>query len=108
MDWPALNAGCGADAATETPAVVVFSRRGRRHTVTYFAGETVLETARRGRVPLNSGCETGDCGACMVTVVKGRVWMRANSVLSEGDIAAGITLACQSLPVSRDLEIDLP
>lgn len=108
MDLPALAEGCGADAATETPAAVVFSLRGRRRTVKYFASETVLETARRGRVPLNSGCETGDCGACMVTVVKGRVWMRANSVLSEGDIASGIALACQSIPVSRELEIDLP
>ena len=98
----------GAEATTETPSVVVLRLRGRRHTVNYFAGETVLETARRGRVPLNSGCEMGDCGACMVTVVRGRVRMRANSVLSEHDIASGIVLACQSIPVSRELEIDLP
>jgi hypothetical protein len=43
----------------------------------------------------------------MVTVIAGRVRMRANSVLSEDDIASGIALACQSIPVSSELEIDL-
>ncbi len=107
MDLPTLDEESGADAAAETPSVIVLHLNGRRHVLKYFAGETVLETARRGRVPLNSSCEMGDCGTCMVSILKGRVRMRANSVLSKDDIAFGLALACQSIPISGELEIDL-
>jgi ferredoxin len=95
------------EGSAETPSVIIMRLRGKAHALKYYPGESLLETARRGRVPLSSGCERGDCGTCMVTVIAGRVRMRANSVLSEDDIAAGIALACQSIPVSSELEIDL-
>jgi ferredoxin len=98
----------GAEEGTaETPSVIIMRSGGKAHALKYYPGETLLETARRGRVPLSSGCERGDCGTCMVTVIAGRVRMRANSVLSEADLASGIALACQSIPVSSELDIDL-
>jgi hypothetical protein len=33
--------------------------------------------------------------------------MRANSVLSAQDIASGIVLGCQSMPIGDELEIEL-
>ena len=33
------------------------------------AGETVLETALRNKLPLDSSCTEGTCGSCRVTVV---------------------------------------
>ena len=89
------------------PCAIIMRVKGRTHTLKYYPGETLLETARRGGVPLSSGCEQGNCGTCMVSIVAGRVRMRANSVLSEDDIASGLTLACQSVPTSSELEIDL-
>jgi 3-ketosteroid 9alpha-monooxygenase subunit B len=89
------------------PSVVVIRSRGVTHSVQYHPGETLLETARRARLPLGSNCERGDCGACAVTIVSGRVWMRANSVLSAQDIASGIVLGCQSMPIGDELEIEL-
>jgi hypothetical protein len=43
----------------------------------------------------------------MVGILAGRVHMRVNLVLSPEDVASGIALACQSIPVSREVEIDV-
>jgi ferredoxin len=97
----------GGDETDSVPSVIVMRSKGRAHTVKYYPGETLLETARRGGVPLGSGCEQGNCGTCMVSIVAGSVRMRANFVLSENDVASGLALACQSIPTSDKLEIDL-
>ncbi|HWO39963.1 MAG TPA: 2Fe-2S iron-sulfur cluster binding domain-containing protein [Candidatus Acidoferrum sp.] len=89
------------------PTVIVMRFEGRAHALKYYPGETLLETARRSGVPLNSGCEHGICGTCMVRIVAGRVRMQANSVLSDNEVASGLALACQSIPASNELEIDL-
>jgi ferredoxin len=92
---------------TGVPLVIVMRLKGKAHRVKYYPGETLLETARRGRLPLSSSCEQGNCGTCMVNIVAGHVRMRANSVLSANDVASGLALACQSIPTSNQLEIDL-
>lgn len=94
-------------SSLEIPSSLTICSNGRRHTLKYHAGETLLETARRGGIHINTSCEKGDCGACIVSITAGRVQMRANSVLSADDIASGLTLACQGLPVSSEIEIDL-
>jgi ferredoxin len=90
------------------PDNVVMRHNGRVHTLKYYAGETLLETARRGGVPLNSNCERGECGTCMVTILVGAVSMHTNQVLSEQDLKEGLVLGCQSVPISDTIEIELP
>jgi 3-ketosteroid 9alpha-monooxygenase subunit B len=50
-------------------------------------------------------CREGHCSACACVVLEGEVAMRTNDVLDEEDLADGIRLACQSLPVSDTLRI---
>jgi 3-ketosteroid 9alpha-monooxygenase subunit B len=50
-------------------------------------------------------CREGNCSACACRVLEGEVWMRHNEVLDEEDLADGIRLACQSLPVSDTVRI---
>ena len=50
-------------------------------------------------------CREGNCSACACLVTDGEVQMRRNDVLDDDDIADGIRLACQSLPVSDDVRI---
>lgn len=45
-------------------------------------------------------CREGSCSACACRLVEGEVRMAANEVLDDEDLADGIRLACQSLPVS--------
>lgn len=80
---------------------------GRIHRLKYHPGETLLETMRRGGVWAPSNCEQGVCGTCMVRRIKGVVALRQNHVLSEQDLAAGLTLACQGVPCDGVCEIEL-
>ena len=92
---------------TTWPAAITFNSAGRSRSAAYFTGETVLETARRSNIHISTGCERGDCGACIVEVVTGAVRMKRNNVLSDDEVRSGLALACQSLPDSADLAVEV-
>lgn len=50
-------------------------------------------------------CREGSCSACACRVLEGEVSMVHNEVLDADDLAEGIRLACQSLPVSDRVRI---
>lgn len=50
-------------------------------------------------------CREGACSACACRLVSGEVKMLNNDVLDEEDLAEGIRLACQSLPVTDEVAI---
>jgi 3-ketosteroid 9alpha-monooxygenase subunit B len=50
-------------------------------------------------------CREGNCSACACLVTEGEVVMKHNDVLDDDDLADGIRLACQSLPVSDAVRI---
>jgi ferredoxin len=89
------------------PQEVTVRWGGRVHHLKYHRGETLLDTMRRGGVWAPSNCEQGVCGTCMVRRIKGSVALRENHVLSDQDLAAGYTLACQGVPCDSICEIEL-
>ena len=89
------------------PPEVTVRWGGRIHRLKYHRGETLLDTMRRGGVWAPSNCEQGVCGTCMVRRIKGSVALRENHVLSDQDLAAGYTLACQGVPCDSVCEIEL-
>jgi 3-ketosteroid 9alpha-monooxygenase subunit B len=95
------------EPTTTCPVALAFHVSGRVRRATYHAGETVLETARRAGIPVSAGCEKGDCGTCIVNVLEGAVRMKRNNVLSDDEVASGLALACQSLPDSAELSIEV-
>ena len=50
-------------------------------------------------------CREGQCSACACRILEGEVTMMHNEVLDDDDLADGIRLACQSLPVSDSVTI---
>ncbi len=50
-------------------------------------------------------CREGQCSACACRILEGEVRMLHNEVLDEEDLADGIRLACQSLPVTDSVKI---
>jgi 3-ketosteroid 9alpha-monooxygenase subunit B len=50
-------------------------------------------------------CREGNCSACACRVLEGEVTMLRNEVLDDEDLADGLRLACQSLPVSDSVRI---
>jgi 3-ketosteroid 9alpha-monooxygenase subunit B len=50
-------------------------------------------------------CRAGQCSACACRIVSGEVKMLNNEILDSDDIADGIVLACQSLPLTDDVSV---
>jgi ferredoxin-NADP reductase len=91
------------DAPAPDELVIRLDRR--KHTVKYHAGDTVLETARRGGLRPPFSCEAGNCATCMAHLDQGSVAMRVNNALSDGELAEGWILTCQSVPTSSELVV---
>ena len=60
----------------------------------------LLEHLESKGVKAPYSCREGECSACAVRLLEGEVKMLNNDVLDEDDLAEGIRLACQSLPVT--------
>jgi 3-ketosteroid 9alpha-monooxygenase subunit B len=69
------------------------------------ADRPILDHLLRKGIQAPFSCREGNCSACACRVVEGEVVMRHNEVLDEEDLADGIRLACQSLPVSDRVRI---
>ena len=78
----------------------------RKHTVPYHAGDTVLETARRGGLRPPFSCEAGNCATCMAHLDTGSVAMRVNNALSADELDEGWVLTCQSIPTSAEVVVN--
>jgi 3-ketosteroid 9alpha-monooxygenase subunit B len=63
-------------------------------------GSTLLEHLESKGVKAPYSCREGECSACAVRLLEGEVKMQHNDVLDEEDLAEGIRLGCQSLPVT--------
>jgi ferredoxin len=100
----AAPAGSTAGAgATETVTLIL---AGRTSTVAYRAGDTVLETARRGGLQPPFSCEAGNCATCMAFLREGSATMRANNALTADEVAEGWILTCQALPAGAAVTVE--
>ncbi|MFF4496311.1 1,2-phenylacetyl-CoA epoxidase subunit PaaE [Streptomyces sp. NPDC001272] len=79
---------------------------GRSGTWPVQAGESLLDAVLRNRADAPYACKGGVCGTCRAFVVSGEVRMDRNFALEEEETEAGFVLACQSHPVTEEVEID--
>ncbi|QIK66318.1 ferredoxin--NADP reductase [Nocardioides sp. HDW12B] len=90
----------------ETPARVVGDLDGEEFALDgWDPGTPLLDFLLSQGVGAPYSCREGNCSACACIVTDGEVSMRANDVLDADDLADGIRLACQSLPVSDEVRI---
>jgi ring-1,2-phenylacetyl-CoA epoxidase subunit PaaE len=66
---------------------------------------TILQAAKNEGLVLPYSCETGRCGNCMATCLKGRIWMSYNEVLTENELNKGLILTCTGFPIGGDAAI---
>ena len=92
----------GAEAVTEE---VTIELEGRRMTLPYSNGETLLQTARMAGLRAPSSCEVGSCGTCMARLTEGRARMLNNDALEDHEVDDGWVLTCQALPTSRTVRV---
>ena len=89
-----------------TPTSIVVRLERRKHTLDYHAGDTVLETARRGGLHPPSSCEAGDCATCMALLREGTATMRVNNALTPEELDEGWVLTCQARPEGRAVTVE--
>jgi ring-1,2-phenylacetyl-CoA epoxidase subunit PaaE len=69
--------------------------------------DTILKAAQKEKISLPYSCETGKCGSCVARCVQGEVWLSYNEVLTEKELAQGLTLTCVGHPVNGDLVLHI-
>ncbi|WP_067433149.1 ferredoxin--NADP reductase [Nocardioides jensenii] len=71
----------------------------------YSGKEPILEFLESKGVDAPFSCREGNCSACACMLLEGEVRMKHNEVLDDTDLADGIRLACQSVPLTEKLRI---
>ena len=78
---------------------------GQTHHLTIPKGKTILQVLKEANTNPPYSCESGVCATCVAKVTKGKAEMKACMALEEEDIAKGMVLTCQALPVTDMIEI---
>lgn len=68
-------------------------------------GQKLLEFLEAKGVKAPFSCRAGECSACAIRLLDGEVRMLHNDILDDEDLAEGIRLGCQSVPVSDTVRI---
>jgi 3-ketosteroid 9alpha-monooxygenase subunit B len=96
----------GREEGDAIPEGVTLILGGKKTSVPYQPGATILETARRGGLRPPFSCEAGNCATCMAMLREGTVRMRANNALTPEEVAEGWILTCQSLPTAPVVTVE--
>lgn len=78
---------------------------GKTITVGVTYPEPITRAAKKQGLSLPYSCEAGRCGSCVATVVRGKIWMAYNEVLTDREVAKGRVLTCQGFAIEGDAEI---
>lgn len=89
----------------EAPASLTVSLDGETRSLAWPRQRKLLDHLLDAGLDAPYSCREGQCSACACRIVSGEVKMLHNEVLDAEDIADGIVLACQSLPVTDDVSI---
>ncbi|WP_271768294.1 ferredoxin--NADP reductase [Aquimarina algiphila] len=68
--------------------------------------KTILDAALDEDIDAPYSCQGGVCSSCICKVIEGSAVMEKNSILTDGEIAEGLILACQAHPTSNLVKID--
>ncbi|MEV6163580.1 2Fe-2S iron-sulfur cluster-binding protein [Streptomyces sp. NPDC052052] len=100
--------GTPARARVNTPAhsSLTATLDGRSGTWPVQEGESLLETVLRSRSDAPYACKGGVCGTCRAFLVQGEVRMDRNFALEPEETDAGYVLACQSHPITPEVQLD--
>ncbi|NEB89191.1 2Fe-2S iron-sulfur cluster binding domain-containing protein [Streptomyces anulatus] len=95
-----------AKVASPSDAVLTATLHGRSGSWPVQDTESLLETVLRSRSDAPYACKGGVCGTCRAFLVSGEVRMDRNFALEPEETGAGFVLACQSHPLTPEVELD--
>ena len=68
--------------------------------------QTVLEAALKQGLDVPYSCQGGICSSCICRITEGAAEMKKNQILNDAEVAEGLTLACQTYPITTTITID--
>ncbi len=89
----------------EAPASLTVTLDGETRELAWPRQRKLLDHLLDAGMDAPYSCREGQCSACACRIVSGEVKMLHNEVLDAEDMADGIVLACQSLPVTDDVTV---
>ncbi|WP_414937430.1 2Fe-2S iron-sulfur cluster-binding protein [Amycolatopsis sp. cmx-11-51] len=89
----------------ETPAGVEVTLDGETRRFEWPRRTKLLDLLLEKGFDAPFSCRAGQCSACACRITSGEVKMLNNEVLDGDDIAEGIVLACQSLPLTDEVTV---
>lgn len=103
-----VEEGPAPAARVDVPAdsTLTATLHGRSGSWPVQGAESLLETVLRSRADAPYACKGGVCGTCRAFLVSGEVRMDRNFALEPEETDAGFVLACQSHPVTPEVELD--
>lgn len=94
------------DDRPQGPARLEVELDGEQHVFDDWApGTKMLDHLESKGVKAPYSCREGECSACAVRLLEGEVKMLHNDVLDDDDLADGIRLGCQSVPVTDTVKV---
>jgi 3-ketosteroid 9alpha-monooxygenase subunit B len=94
-----------AVADASAPAGLAVELDDTHHTFDWPRQTKLLDLLLEKGLNAPYSCRAGQCSACACRIVSGEVKMLNNEILDSDDIADGIVLACQSLPLTDDVAV---
>jgi ring-1,2-phenylacetyl-CoA epoxidase subunit PaaE len=70
------------------------------------SGMSILDAALEAGVDVPFSCKGAVCCTCRAKVLEGKVKMDANFALTDGEVAQGFILTCQSHPLTEKVVVD--
>jgi 3-ketosteroid 9alpha-monooxygenase subunit B len=93
-------------AQPQGPVKLEVELDGETHTFDdWQPGTKLLEHLESKGIKAPFSCREGECSACAYRILEGEVKLLRNDVLDEEDLAEGIRLGCQSVPVTDTVVI---
>ncbi len=68
--------------------------------------KTILDAALEEDIDAPYSCQGGVCSSCICKITEGTAVMEKNSILTDGELAEGLVLACQAHPTSASIKVD--
>ncbi len=79
---------------------------GVDYDVSYSPGAVLLDSMLANGLNPAFQCMSGNCGTCMVKLVRGDIEMKKSKALSQRVLDQGYILLCQSVAKSTDVLVD--